>query len=839
MTARKRDKNPKKKRSVKRDPTPKKPKISKDWVAIGVLALTLAIVHGGSILEGGFYPSGDVIDDIVNNQQIDLYQQESGEMAYWNPYVWGGVPNLFSEAKSLISPDYYLGLLESWLGLPFVFFLLGGIGMYLLLRQWKLEPLLAFFGALLFVSAPYYQSLITVGHDNKFQDIMLAPWVLWCLFLVLEKGRWLHVLLLGLAVALQIRAGHFQIVFYTGFVMVFVVAFEWVRLLRTGQARTALSLLGRLSAAAVISLLVSAQPLLTTSTYAKQSLRGQTVTNLSAPRDEAQDGYGVGKAFVRPWSMYPRELLSLVVPRAVGGISQEEVIGARRHGFPSELVGTYWGNSFENSSYYYAGLVLLVLMALGIVFARKERHFLPLLLAAMLMVVWALGTFSEPFYSLCYAIVPFFKNFRTPPTSLALLYVVAPILAVLSLQALRKIKLPKQREASSSVLIVLGAFLVFGILLFVVSGSMSYEKFGQRLEPNQLEAMIGFRRDMFQTDLYLYGAMLLILSASLFGYLYRKISFDNLVILLLVLAFADFALVSSRYTRTKISAQTFVDNYLPPSEVARFFLGDPTLYRVVPFDQQNYGLPYYVQTFGGGENMQMSKLAFEVTKYNLYQKIDGRLSLNWNTLDMMNVKYIVSRRELPDNRLNLEHTDTERGLFTYRYKFDRPRGFFVDYVEEITSDYDRLERMNDPQLDLRRIALLEEPVTETIEPASRSEVQVISFSPNEVAYTVNAERQGLFVMSEIYAPDIQEVYLDGEPVDKVYKTNHLIQAIVVPEGQHSVEIRYKSSLFKRANWISNISLLLLYVALGWLWYRHDDGASWRKLQRRLARSNAS
>jgi hypothetical protein len=184
----------------------------------------------------------------------------------------------------------------------------------------------------------------------------------------------------------------------------------------------------------------------------------------------------------------------------------------------------------------------------------------------------------------------------------------------------------------------------------------------------------------------------------------------------------------------------------------------------------------------------------------------------------MNVKYVVSDRVLQSDRLNQELADPSNGIYTYRYKFNKDRAFFVDEYQIIKDDVARMEMINSPSFDARRTAILEEYAGDKLLPTSRSKVELVSFDPNKIVYTVETGNPGLFVMSDMYQPSFQRIYLDGDPVKKVYKTNHAIQSIMVPTGLHTIELRYDKKIFDLSALVSNIAFMLMYLVLGYLIY---------------------
>ena len=189
----------------------------KDVLALLLLGLGLLVLLAPLVLQDQVYKENDNLQFAIVNHGFTENQNPSGDLAYWNPNPWGGIPNTFEIPRSMLSIDYYLSLLSTWASLPYIFYLWGAIGMFFLCRHLRFNHQLAILGALLFVLAPYYKSLVIVGHVNKLQALMHIPWVLWSVLLLLRKPKVLHVLFFSLAFALELRSNHYQIVFYCGF----------------------------------------------------------------------------------------------------------------------------------------------------------------------------------------------------------------------------------------------------------------------------------------------------------------------------------------------------------------------------------------------------------------------------------------------------------------------------------------------------------------------------------------------------------------------------------------------------------------------------------------------
>jgi uncharacterized membrane protein YfhO len=73
----------------------------------------------------------------------------------------------------------------------------------------------------------------------------------------------------------------------------------------------------------------------------------------------------------------------------------------------------------------------------------------------------------------------------------------------------------------------------------------------------------------------------------------------------------------------------------------------------------------------------------------------------------------------------------------------------------------------------------------------------------------------LLAFSEGYYPPGWHAYIDGEETE-IYQTNHFMQSVMVPAGDHKVEFRFALPSFYRALFISRaIFIAVLIVLLGY------------------------
>jgi hypothetical protein len=90
---------------------------------------------------------------------------------------------------------------------------------------------------------------------------------------------------------------------------------------------------------------------------------------------------------------------------------------------------------------------------------------------------------------------------------------------------------------------------------------------------------------------------------------------------------------------------------------------------------------------------------------------------------------------------------------------------------------------------------------------------VHSDSKNKLYTYLFKDKQGLFVISELFYPPGWKIFIDGNEVEKIYKTNHAIQSIIVPEGEHIVELKFAPDSFTSNVRLAGISLMIVYLSI--------------------------
>ena len=168
-------------------------------------------------------------------------------------------------------------------------------------------------------------------------------------------------------------------------------------------------------------------------------------------------------------------------------------------------------------------------------------------------------------------------------------------------------------------------------------------------------------------------------------------------------------------------------------------------------------------------------------------------NLNEGVLDMLNTKYIISR-----NGEVVERT-TQNGA-----------AWFVQNIDIVESAEEELAALG--KLDLKTTAVAEVRAPRpTIE--GEGIIELVEYRPNRLVYDYTLTGgTGVAVFSEIYYDKGWQAYLDGEPCDS-FRADYLLRAMVLPEGSHRVEWRFRAPNWGVAATITLICSILIIFAL--------------------------
>jgi len=724
----------------------------------------------------------------------------------WDPLLFGGIPFVEGMHGDIFYPPtlalFLLGTPAFWGWKMILHVFLAGVFCFLWLRRGLgLRRGPAFFGGLVYMMGADLVSLIFAGGDGKLLVSTLAPLAFWLTERAIRGRRVQDFAVLALGVALLMFTSHMQAAYFTVWGISAYFLFRLAQVWRAERsAGGAARLLGLFALAGVLGVGVAAVQFVPPLLYLREwSHRAERTVQA-----EAQSAY----EYSTQWSMHPEEAMAMVVPEFVGA------------NMPSDTkpANTYWGRNVFKLNHEYAGLVPLLLIPLAFVRRRDARSwfFLALGVASLL---YALGA-TTPAFRLFY-LIPGVKLFRAPSIIIFLVGLSVSTLGAIALQRFLEWRegSPEDRRAARRAL--WAAAGVLGVLALLESAGAVTGFWQGVIYPD----MAPDKAAAFQANLPAIrtGFWLAFLLAAAVAGAWELASRDLLsargaLVLLAVLAAVDLYRVDRDFVRGTVLRNEVIDPvFFAPDGAIRFLQAEQA--RGEPFrvlDIGTYGEPrgrvgspnllaiHGLEQIGGHHGNELGR-------YRALVGGDGLANLTQRLLDVTNTTYLVSPQPLGDAP-GFTEVYRDPTAAVYRNENAFPRAFLVGAVEVVPDELAMLRIIADEGLDLRRTALLPEPLPAGIalEPDPVGTVEWLDREADRYTLRVTTDRPALLVISENYFPAWRAT-VDGEPAT-VLRADFTFRAVPVPAGTHEVRFEYRSEVLRASAFASLATLVLLLGA---------------------------
>ena len=789
-------------------------------MAILVFGL-VSVIGFAPQLEGKVLPQHDIRQFDGMSRDIRECREQFDEDPQWTGAMFSGMPayqiNIKYPAQIIKRTfDWVQSLFTAPAAMTF-FAMVAAFVMALLMGMSAWVGLIV---GLAYGLSTYFFLIIGAGHITKMWALVYAPAMLGAIHYTLRKNMWLGGALTALFASLEVGANHPQITYY--FVLVAAALFisEVVYAIREKRYTDLAKRTAVLVGAAILALGANFAPLYYTMQHTSDTTRGGSALVEEGERK------GLDIDYATAWSYGVAESWNMLIPDFMGGDSgatfsrDGEVaetlkeIGLDRRA--AQQLPTYWGEQPYTAGPTYIGAVAIFLALLGLILAPpRERWWI--LVATILAIFMAWGYHAMWFTELCFKYLPLYNKFRAVSTALVVVEWSVPLLAGVALWQLGK-RWGEKRFLTRAIAIA-GGVTAGVCLLFAVAGSamfdfgreadgeMMSEQFRYMLEgmengksfiANGLHSELGYqtaeamakeRASILSADAWRSCAFILLAVLVLLGALRidRRWRLGALALLALLVV-VDILPVNLRY----LPYETFVpkrNTEIKPTAADKEIMADKELgYRVLnlsvsPFNDATTSM--FHRSVGGYHGAKMGR----------YQDlIDCYLNrLDEGVLDMLNTKYIITR-----NGEVIERT-TPNGA-----------AWFVQSVEIAESAEEELRALG--QLDLKTVAVAEAGAPRPqIEGAGVIELK--EYRPNSLRddYTLTGG-SAVAVFSEIYYDKGWQAYLDGEPCDS-FRADYLLRAMVLPEGTHTVEWRFRAPNWNLTSAITLICSILIIFAL--------------------------
>jgi hypothetical protein len=192
----------------------------------------------------------------------------------------------------------------------------------------------------------------------------------------------------------------------------------------------------------------------------------------------------------------------------------------------------------------------------------------------------------------------------------------------------------------------------------------------------------------------------------------------------------------------------------------------------------------------------------ETSDYSQFTRIVPELA-RWQVL---NVRYIVTKRKIDDPRLHLLRQDGQQNLYELDHTIRLPRAYVVYKVVTAPDHQAALELLKD--VDVRNTAIVEGTVPSLqADGGAPTPVRITSYDANDLSLSAELTTTGLLVVSEVDYPGWQ-AQVDGHNVP-IYRTDGIVRGIVLPPGHHDVEFRFVPPGLQQGRVVSALSQRLL------------------------------
>ena len=797
---------------------------TKHSLALGFLLILPCIVFYGPTLGGEQYFSHDTLQWRAGSETIIEHRQNTGEEPLWAHNMFSGMPSYFvSYAKSVPHFDTVISFFDVINPLLPYWVLLTGLYLFFLLL--KIRPFAAVLGAVFIAFTAYVPIIVGAGHNTKFEAFTFIPWMFVGYLMITRTDRkLLSFFVFTTATLLELRANHPQITYY----FLYLMAIWWLadgyyryKNNETKQWGIHTSLL---AGGGLLALVSNLQPLWSRIEYSSFSIRGGS----SLAENATSTGLDLEYAFA--WSQGWTELLTLIIPNIMGGASPD-----------------YWGPKSVTSGPHYLGAIAFLLLIYALFFS-KRREKIVFLISGILASLFSLGSNFTLLNNLMFQYAPFFGKFRAPETWLILAAFSFSVLAVFGFEAICK-HLPQisKKQKNMAYYPIIIALMIGAAFTFSSSTFLDFEKPGERqqiarylaqqnnvnVENRQVQQrasqyisqqMKPKRKALAEDDAFRFTLLVLLAGLVIVGFYHHRISSGTAIVLLVLLASFDMLQVADRYNNDDSLRSDSIDRERLIQQEARpldRFIFERVQnetaypYRVYPVLANPFNnaiVSYFYPSVGG----------YSGAKLSIYQDlIERQLSqINPQVLDMLNVKYLTSRRAraLPgtevvyqgDDGIVLENNDV------------LPKAFFADSLIYTDTPQSAMAALNvERGFNARKTAILEQPIPYQPKTDTTAAVEVTNYGPRDISLQYSRQSDGFLVLSEIYYPAGWRAFIDGEETP-IYKTNYVLRGLFVPEGEHTVEFRFNPASHiwgTRVAWGGNIIVWLIGLAAVLKWYR--------------------
>ncbi|MCX6133067.1 MAG: YfhO family protein [Ignavibacteriales bacterium] len=842
--------------------TPLIPERYQHFAAIALLFLSLVIFFNQLIFSGKMFTEAD----ILASRSFDTFLSDAkhqGIFPLWNPYIFCGMPSygsltvggdrffdLSAQILSNASTAFSYVILNPSEGWVLFFYFVFASGIYLFTYQKVKHKFPAFIAAFSATFSMYIIIWVMSGHNTKIAVMAFFPYIFYAVERLREKFSWLLALLLVVLLHFTYMPSHIQMIFYIYLTLGIYFLFFLIRSLlkrkdlesAAGESQAWKGLVRAgvvLTLASALAFAMDSDKYLSVLEYNPYSMRGSNaIVSAPQPGDTKTIKGGLDYDYATSWSFSPGEMMTWLVPSWYG-FGQVDYKGFFSNN-QDVSANFYWGPQPFTHAPQYMGVIVLILAVIGFVKNRKDPfvQFVGIMIVFSLLI--AFGREFPLLYDLMYRYFPAFNKFRIPSMILVMIQVFVPILAAYGITSimrerddLRGADIEKRKK---SILVaggvVVGVFVLLSltfesllprqalqnILAPIAQQSLPrdrvVEQFMRQIPAQYMTEASSTLTKMATGDMYVALVLLIVTFGALYYFVQNQMKYTTFIVVLTLVIGFDLWRVDVKPMNPhdkSVRQQAFAT-----PEYIKYLQRDTTLFRVLEF--QNGRPPY--------NNMLaywriQSAYGYQGAKMRAYQDMDDVIGMGNPLLwGLMNVKYIISNT--PDSSGAIGLVYSGRDMKVYGNRFQLPRAFFVNKYE-VADGLTILNKIKDMTFNPREVMYFMEDPKVSVEPVNAAaSVDIVRYGIQDLELRTTTGGNNLLFLSETYFPVGWKALLDGKEIP-IYRANYLFRAVVVPAGQHKLEMKFEPKGFYLGK---NLSLAANILVLGGLGFFGFD--YWRK-----------
>lgn len=825
-------------------------------VVISALLITLAFVP--QVLENKQIKQHDITQYKGSIQETNEYEKVDGKVPLWSNSMFSGMPvylaikfngNIFTPVNTFLR-----GLLPPPAALIFMMFL----GFIVMGWSMRFKPWVNLLGAIAYTFSTYNIVILAAGHNSKVNALVYLPVMLGGLFHAYRFNAFRGAAIFGFGLVLDLVAGHPQMTYYFGFLAIAFVITEAIGAYKEKTLKNfaiASALLGLMT---VLSAWAHYSNLTTLNEYSKYSTRGQS--ELTRDADNRTDG--LDKSYITDWSNGIGESFSLLIPNFKGGPS--DAIGNHKDAIKNVKTNmrdaissqnAYWGDQPFTGGPAYAGAFVFTLFFVGL-FLIKDRIKYPLLIAGFFTLVLSWGSNVPAITDFFMAHFPMYTKFRAVASMVVIPDLVIPVLAAIVLMKIvsennftESVKIFNYDTKKSPAFVfftVSGIIAAFCFITWIAPSAITstystgeYELFSESIDKQfmpdiakgqmsqgELESFKSeffselekARQSILKADAFRSLVFCLLGMAIVGLYLRKPYNKTILLVALTVLFLADLFMVNKRYLNDKnfISKRS---NEFPLTQADQMILMDKGHNnRVLNLSLSTFNdatTSYYHKSIGGYHGAKLKKYQ-ELIQYGIQPEI-SKIQDMLKTNPTQEGLDLVMKNSSILNMLNAKYFIFSPNSAPYYNAQANGNAWFVNDLKVVANAEEELNTVT--TVNTKTTAVTQQSFAELVKNHqsgldSNAFVRLDSYHPERMEYSAKTNVPKLAVFSEIWYPE-WKAYIDGQPVE-IAKVNYTLRGIVIPAGEHKVEMVFQTKHWEREA-ISRIgSIILLIVGLAFL-----------------------